>query len=236
MKHFILIVVIIGLFNTSVAFPSDLNQNLITASEEGDIGTVKALLAKGADANAKDKDGNTALIVASDMSHDEAKGTLVVQEAYLDTSAKGGERILSERVLSKATPAAVPDITYGEIIKTLIAQGADVNAKANNGVTALMRASWKGHGEIVKILIAQGANVNAKTNSGATALMMASRKGHIEIVKILLANSVDVNAKDNDGYTALTMASLKRNNEIVQLLKEVGAKEGEKVKIIFEDE
>lgn len=222
-KSFVLSVFVWSIFSGSFAFCADLNEELITAAEKGDIGTLQALLAKGADINAKDNDGNTALMVASDMSQGEG-GTLLVQEAYLNTSTSGGKTVFSETVLSK-TALPAPDMSYIEIVKILLAQGADVNVKANNGVTALMRASWKGHGEIVKILLAKGADVNVKSNSGATALMMASRKGHCEVVKTLIAQGVDVNAKDNDGYTALKMLSWKGDSEIAQLLKESGAKE-----------
>ncbi|MDP6417480.1 MAG: ankyrin repeat domain-containing protein, partial [Gammaproteobacteria bacterium] len=43
----------------------------------------------------------------------------------------------------------------------LIAEGADVNAKTNDGRTSLHNAAWKGHVEIAKLLIAKGADVNA---------------------------------------------------------------------------
>jgi ankyrin repeat protein len=67
-----------------------------------------------------------------------------------------------------------------EIVKWLIANNADVNAKDNKdnvGETALILASEKGHLEIVKLLIANNADVNAKSNGEWTALMnRASRK------------------------------------------------------------
>jgi ankyrin repeat protein len=46
---------------------------------------------------------------------------------------------------------------YQEIVQALLNKGADVNAKANNGVTALMLASQNGHQEVKELLIKAGA-------------------------------------------------------------------------------
>ena len=62
-----------------------------------------------------------------------------------------------------------------EQVDRLIAQGADVNAKNNNGRMALYIASRNGHTETVNLLLSNGADVNAKgANSGGKALTIAS--------------------------------------------------------------
>jgi len=66
-------------------------------------------------------------------------------------------------------------------------RGADVNIQKEDGFTALMEASQKGHTEIVKMLIDTGAQVNIKNKYGTTPLMIASDKGHAEIVELLEA-------------------------------------------------
>ena len=50
-----------------------------------------------------------------------------------------------------------------EIVKLLIAKGADVNARRENGETVLHSASVEGHLEIVKLLTDNGAEVNQRT-------------------------------------------------------------------------
>jgi ankyrin repeat protein len=65
----------------------------------------------------------------------------------------------------------------------LLAKGADVNSKMNNGETALMIASYRGHKEIMQLLLVKGADVNARMNNGETALSHASHK---EIKELLI--------------------------------------------------
>ena len=57
-----------------------------------------------------------------------------------------------------------------EAVKQAIADGADVNAKANDGWTPLHWAAWKSHKEIAELLLANGADVNAKNDVGDTPL------------------------------------------------------------------
>ena len=53
-------------------------------------------------------------------------------------------------------------------VERLLKAGADVNAKNNDGWTALMKASENGRKEVVEMLINAGADVNAKNNDGKT--------------------------------------------------------------------
>lgn len=135
---------------------------------------------------------------------------------------------------------AVPVYSYGDDTKDLVnaarrgntatvgellARGVDVNAKINNGWSALIYASRDGYTDVVKLLLDRGAEVNTKNANGWTALMAASANGHIEVVKLLLARNPEVNTKDINGRTALIYAQEYEFPEIVQLLKESGAKE-----------
>ena len=118
--------------------------------------------------------------------------------------------------------------TQGDLalVTTLLAQGADVNAKGGaDGITALFMASLEGHSEVVTALLAQGADVDARTAGGGTALMEASGRGYSEVVTALLAQGADVNARGNDGATALTWASQQGHSEVEKLLKEAGGTE-----------
>jgi hypothetical protein len=73
-------------------------------------------------------------------------------------------------------------------VKTLLAHGADVNAKESwRGQTALMWAAAEGHAETIELLLEAGAQVNARSNTGWTAMLFAAREGKIPAVKALLA-------------------------------------------------
>ena len=122
---------------------------------------------------------------------------------------------------------AIKDINI-EATKQAIADGADVNAKDQNGRTLLQIAALKGHKEVVELLIAQGADVNAKTYSGWTPLVVAAARGHKEVVELLIAKNANVNAKNNGGETPLDKA--KNNPKITDLLRKHGGKTGEELK------
>ncbi len=112
---------------------------------------------------------------------------------------------------------------FKEAVRLILA-GADVNAKDENGKTALRIASSNGCKEIVQMLIKAGANVNAKDENGQTALIWSSLKGHKEIVQILIEAGTNINATDIFGRTALMYASQYGHKDIVQMLIEAGAK------------
>jgi hypothetical protein len=96
----------------------------------------------------------------------------------------------------------------------LIATGAEVNAKDEDGWTPLHYAAWRGKKEVAELLIANGADVNAKDVAGETPLHKAVIDGRKETAELLIAKGADVNAKTKDGWgewwTVLDWAELVR--------------------------
>ena len=198
---------------------TQLNQQLIDVAKKGDEEALNTLLAKGADLNAQDKNGRTALIWA-------------VKKKYIEEEYFEEEYLLKNTSLKKE---------YLEIVKVLVENGADLDIQDNEGKTALIWAVKKeyleeGHFEeeyflkiekeyleIVKLLVENGADLDIQDNEGKTALIWAVKKEYFKIVKLLVENRADLDIQDNEGKTALIWASIKENFKIVKLLVENGA-------------
>ena len=72
-------------------------------------------------------------------------------------------------------------------VATILSVKAEVDNALEDGLTALMIASGRGHLKVVELLIDTGANVQAvKTGRVTTSLMFACLKGHLEVVKLLI--------------------------------------------------
>jgi len=75
-------------------------------------------------------------------------------------------------------------------VKQLLEKGADVNARDEDGWTALIKASYNGYEGIAELLIEYGADVNAQNKYGDTALIYACWNGHKEVAELLLEKEV----------------------------------------------
>jgi ankyrin repeat protein len=106
-----------------------------------------------------------------------------------------------------------------EMVRELIANGADVNAKDHCNSTPLHNAARYGYLEIVRELIANGADVNTKNNYGCTPLHYAAHNGFLETVRELISNGAYV-IYDNDGNVPLDLAIKMGRTEVAKLLEE----------------
>ena len=92
---------------------------------------------------------------------------------------------------------------YGNGVELLLVEGANIDAVNHGGITPLMSAASTGEVKVVEILLAHHAVVDAKDLRGETALKHAVVAGDWQIVEILLAHKADVNARDKRGFTSL---------------------------------
>lgn len=90
-----------------------------------------------------------------------------------------------------------------EIIRSLIENGADVNAKTKREWTPLMFAASSGNAAIAKLLISHKAELEEAETHGMTALHLAAVGMHPEICRLLAESGADINAKSYNGDTAL---------------------------------
>lgn len=63
--------------------------------------------------------------------------------------------------------------------------GADTQARAGSGATALVWAADQGHAPVAQLLLDRAAEVNARDHNGFTPLVYASWQGHREMVQLL---------------------------------------------------
>jgi ankyrin repeat protein len=109
---------------------------------------------------------------------------------------------------------------YKQIVKTLIQQGADVNAQGGVYDTALQAAASSGHESIVQLLLDAGANINARGGRYGTALIAATIEQRYQVVQILLARGADTNIEHEKHGTALRAACVHNHTKIVRMLLE----------------
>ena len=94
-----------------------------------------------------------------------------------------------------------------EISRLLLQNGADVNAKSDDGSTPLHWAAEHGQVDILHLLVENGADLEAQDNDGWRALHEAAYNGHLPFIQELISRyHVDINARENNGRTALTLA------------------------------
>lgn len=102
-------------------------------------------------------------------------------------------------------------------------QEIDVQARDNDGATALLLATNFGNANGVESLLHAGANVEAQDKKGQMPLMCAVNNGRTDIVKLLLKAGANVEIKDKYGQTPLFWAAGNGNTEMVTLLMNAGS-------------
>jgi ankyrin repeat protein len=152
----------------------------------GDI--ARQLLALGANANVRDKEGTTPLHNAVRDGDEELAQLLVASGAEVD--AKDG---------SDVTPLHYAVRGHKGITALLLAHGASVHTVDGSGDTPLHEAALRGLDEIVALLLAHGADVNAKNVHGWTPLDEATRRDYPKVVQLLTAKAKEAGAKSGTG-------------------------------------
>ncbi len=146
--------------------PSELDLDLIHASTEGDLASVRDLLA--ADVNIRGENGVTALFVAA--VNGQADMVNVLLDAHADPN------VLAARIES-VQPVRAANGHAGES-ETPDFAPAKAAATGEIGTSPLMVAALHGHATVVEELLAAGADRKISDASGATALQAAAMSGH----------------------------------------------------------
>lgn len=219
---------------------------LVAAVWAGEVEMALMLIRAGANPNARDDLGQSALHRAAEMGELEIVRALIQARAKRDLKANGTTPLLI--AIQNGHEACAIELIRG---------GADLTPTTAAGLlrrNALMLASSTGRVEVVRALLKAGADPEAKDKEGKTALMLANEKEHVAVVEVLrgcgadqsgfavqeylraamrgdvarvreyLDLGMDVNAVYANGAKALISAIRNGHIEVVRLLLERGAK------------
>jgi len=186
---------------------------LADATEQRDTTSIRKLLGTGADVNAAQVDGTTALHWATYNDDAETVASLVKAGAKVDAPNRYGMRPLAQACMNG----------NAAIVQMLLEAGADANATLKGGESVLMLAARSGSLEAVKTLLARGASPKNRERLGQTALMWAAAEGHTAVVRTLLEAGAEINATVDSGFKAFHFAVRQGRLDTVRALLESGA-------------
>jgi ankyrin repeat protein len=235
---------------------------LLFAAREGNQQITRILLDAKADINLASANGSTPLVVAITNNHITLAMTLLERGADPNIADQFWKRTplyaaieMRNMDFTRESPPPAADATDPmDLIKALLAKGADANARVNttpvrgfmqgsanwvnfDGQTAFIRAALAGDITLMRLLLQHGADPTIKTNEGSTALMAAagvnfvvsqtftrSNDEYLEAAKLCLEKGNDVNAVNNQGITAMHGATNRGFDDMVKLLAAAGSK------------
>jgi ankyrin repeat protein len=198
--------VIATLVLATVAGYGQTYDTVLQAAELGDTKSVERLLDRGLDPNTADPKGNTILMIASRLGHRDLVWMLLKRKASARKRSQHGDTALMMASLRGDREIARMLIEFGdaelnhkgwapihyaafenhpEVIRYLVAKGADKDALAPNGYSALMLAARGGHLEAAKALLYDDADVQVKGPAGETALQISLKGNHAELAALL---------------------------------------------------
>jgi len=219
---------------------------LMFAARQNAIEAAAMLADSKADLNAQDPDGTTALQLAILNVHYDLASMLLKKGADPNVPDNSGMTALYAAVdmrspagmMTRPNPKLLDEIDAAEMIKILMANGADPNARLkkpiigrhNNlvgdtslgeGTTPLMRAAKTNDLPVMRTLLDSGADATLTLKDRTTTAMMASS---LDAVKLLVEHGVDVNAFNTNGQTILHNAAVRVSNDVIEYVAGKGAR------------
>ncbi|MDE0638822.1 MAG: ankyrin repeat domain-containing protein [Candidatus Poribacteria bacterium] len=206
---------------------------LFTAALMGHTEIMTFLLEKGADINARNRDGNTALHAAAFLGRAEAAELLLKHGVNVDIRNNHGGTAMDNATLDWDTTQAILNIIQvievnkaevlagrAKIVRFLTVHAKNVPQSKHN----LWKVSANGDLSAIKNALDNGSDLNAlDPQFGIPPLGWAAINGQTAAVKLLLEKGANINNRHRDGSTALHSAAFLGRIETVKLLLEKGA-------------
>ena len=213
--------------NPNVGDPRGGATPLMYAAAVGSAGAMTLLVDSGANVNATNASGATALMWAvTDL---EKVRLLLARGADPKAVSKSGRTALMLAALTDNS---------ADVVRMLLARGADVKAVDGFKSTTLHAATQGNDLETIRQIVDAGVDVNAVNFPGFTAIMASASQNNLAAVRLLLAKGANVNAVSGDGsfqkvkagsialgnWTPLLLAAPLGSIELVKTLLDAGAK------------
>ncbi|KAK6543508.1 hypothetical protein TWF694_000254 [Orbilia ellipsospora] len=143
---------------------------------EGLLSLVVPLLEMGADIEAQDWQGRTALIWAAENGYEATTKFLV---------DKGADTEVKDRYFDRAPLSWAAENGHEAVVRCLVESGSNMETMCRRGRTALLWAARNDQDAIVRLLVGMGADIKVKDKFGETALILAAQNGSEAAVRVL---------------------------------------------------
>lgn len=191
---------------------SSLDLGLLKAAAIGDLVRTRQLIKDGAQVNAVDEWGNTALLVAA--REGEIDSARLLLRSLADVEGRGGS-------MTPLAAAALRGHTH--MVQLLLRAGANVNAVGLNELTPLMNAVKLNRLGVARVLLKAGASTRVLDRAGDNLLAVAVTENYPDMLALLLKQGVPPDLADRNGLTALYWAEYLNRPALALLLRNAGA-------------
>jgi ankyrin repeat protein len=195
----------------------NISRRLLKAATDGDAVTLKALLHKGADANATTENGNTALMLAAKEGRINIVNILIWYHRKI--------KPISIHAANEKGSTALKFAAYhnhATILKALLKIKLDINAIDDNGYSALMIAVSRNNFSVVTALLAAPdilIDLRHEETRNTALLLAAGYGSHADIFTALIQAKANIHALNKDGNTALNLAKIHGHRELIPLIE-----------------
>ncbi len=193
--------------------------DLRSAATRGDRALVARLIGQKAPLDAKDGQGQTALLLAVASGHTDIARLLI--DAGADINAVAA---------NKDTPWMLAGARgHAAMLQHMIPRGPDFSLRNRFGGNALIPACERGHLEAVKVLLTTQIAIDHVNNLGWTCLLeivVLSQGGprDVEVTRLVLEAGANPNIADKDGVSPLAHARKRGFKEIARLIEAKGGR------------